>query len=315
MTRSATALAVDELPEIGAAAVTMGVFDGVHRGHRHLLAATRDAAAARGVRSVAIVFDPPPLEVLHPGTRLARLAPLEVNLERIGAAGVDAAVALRFDAQTRNLSAEAFVAELAPAMDLRALVMTPGSAFGRDRGGTPDAMRGVGARRGFELVIVEPLHVGGEAVSSTRARASIERGDLADATSLLGAAPFLRGTVVAGDRRGRRLGFPTANLAFDYLPALPPLGVYVGRVAVVDRGVGPGHPALVSVGVRPTFHDAGSLLVEVYLLDFDGDLYGAVLDLQLLSGLRPERRFESADALVAQMREDERQARRLLRIG
>jgi riboflavin kinase/FMN adenylyltransferase len=132
------------------------------------------------------------------------------------------------------------------------------------------------------------------------------------ATELLGAPPVLRGTVVAGDRRGRELGFPTANLAFEYHPQLPRLGIYLGAVSVPERGVGPGHPALVSVGVRPTFHDDGQVLVEVYLLDWDGDLYGAELSVELRARLRDERRFESVEALVTQMRADEAEARRRL---
>jgi len=122
----------------------------------------------------------------------------------------------------------------------------------------------------------------------------------------------LRGTVVEGDHRGRELGFPTANLAFDYTPALPALGIYVGHVAVPERSVGPRHPALVSVGVRPTFHDDGRVLVEVYLLDWDGDLYDATLTVELAQRLRAERRFASVQTLVEQMRADEDEARRLL---
>ena len=125
----------------------------------------------------------------------------------------------------------------------------------------------------------------------------------------------LEGTVVPGDRRGRQLGFPTANLSFGYLPAMPPLGIYVGRVSVPERGVGPDHPALVSVGVRPTFHDEGVVLVEAYLLDYDGDLYGAHLALDLVARLRDERRFGDVEALVRQMRRDEAEARAVLGIG
>ncbi len=121
--------------------------------------------------------------------------------------------------------------------------------------------------------------------------------------------------MIEGDHRGRELGYPTANLRFDYTPALPPLGVYTGRVSVPERGVGPGHPALVSIGTRPTFHDAGQLLVEVHLLDYDGDLYGAALELELLHRLREERRFASADELVTQMHRDEADARARLGLG
>jgi riboflavin kinase/FMN adenylyltransferase len=151
--------------------------------------------------------------------------------------------------------------------------------------------------------------VEGLPMSSSRVREALRAGDVDAATRFLNAPPLLRGTVVHGDRRGRELGFPTANLAFDYTPALPALGIYLGRVSVPGRGVGPGHPALVSIGVRPTFHDDGRVLAEVYLLDWDGDLYDAMLAVELVARLRDEQRFDSVEALVAQMRRDEAAAR------
>ena len=157
-----------------------------------------------------------------------------------------------------------------------------------------------------------PLFIGGEPVSSSRIRTVLADGEVGEAIALIGSPPLLRGTVVEGDHRGRELGFPTANLAFDYAPALPALGIYLGHVAVPERSVGPGHPALVSVGVRPTFHDDGRVLVEVYLLDWDGDLYDAALTVELAERLREERRFASVEALVEQMRADEADARRRL---
>jgi riboflavin kinase/FMN adenylyltransferase len=175
-------------------------------------------------------------------------------------------------------------------------------------------MRELGTERGFEVVTVEPVLEAGEVVSSTRIRLAIAAGEVGLARTL-GYPPRLEGTVVVGDLRGRSLGFPTANLAFDYAPAMPALGIYVGQVAVPERGVGPGHPALVSVGVRPTFHDDGRVLVEVHLLDFDGDLYGARLQVDLLERLREERRFEDAAALVTQMKLDDAAARSYLGIG
>jgi riboflavin kinase/FMN adenylyltransferase len=307
--------ALDALPQVGPAALTLGVFDGVHRGHAALLEATVRVAEERGVSSAALIFEPHPDEVLRPGTVVPRLTPLATVLERTGGdCGVAWPLAVRFDDELRQRSAEEFVAALAPAVELRALVMTPDAAFGRARGGTVVRMRELGAERGFEVVTVEPVLVGGEVVSSTRIRGAIAAGDIGLARSL-GYPPRLEGTVVVGDRRGRSLGFPTANLAFDYAPAMPALGIYVGRAAVPERGVGPGHPALVSVGVRPTFHDEGSVLVEVHLLDYDGDLYGARLQVDLLERLREERRFDDAASLIEQMKLDEAAARSYLGIG
>lgn len=309
MTGSPRPLSLDELPAIGPAAVCLGVFDGVHAGHAAMLRATREAAAASGMSSVALVFEPPPDEVLRPGTVVPRLAPPHTVLERIRRDhGIDWAVPLRFDAELRNHAAGAFVHELGPAILLRALVMSPESAFGRGREGTVDRMREIGATQGFQVIAVDRVIVDGTPVTSTRIREAVAAGEIA-AAAKMGYPPRLEGTVVPGDRRGRQLGFPTANLAFDYVPAMPPLGIYVGHVTIEERGVGPGHPALVSVGVRPTFHVDGRVLVEAYLLDFDGDLYGARLSLDLVSRLRDERRFSHVDELVHQMRRDEAEAR------
>jgi riboflavin kinase / FMN adenylyltransferase len=308
-----TPLPHDALPAIGPAVVTLGVFDGVHAGHRHLVDATVRAAAAESAASVALVFSPHPDEVIRPGVRVPRLLPPPMTLDRLRAAGIDHALEVRFDDGVRSLGPEDFLAGLEPSIDLRALVMSRDSAFGRARAGTLERMAEIGLERGFAAIGVEPLLFDGEPVSSSRIREALAAGEVERAARYLLAPPLLRGVVVHGDRRGHELGFPTANLDFDYLPALPALGIYLGRVSVPARGVGPAHPALVSVGVRPTFHDDGRVLVEAYLLDWDGDLYDATLEVELFDRLREERRFDSVDALVAQMRRDEAEARK--RIG
>jgi len=293
--------------------ITLGVFDGVHLGHRHVIEATMREAHQRGVASVALVFSPHPDEVIRPDTIVERLLPPDVTLERLRMAGVDHALEIRFDGALRSMEPEAFLAALAPAIDIRAITMTPDSAFGRARAGTLARISELGAVNGWDCIAVEPLIVDGRVVSSSRIRDALRDGETESAGSLLGSAPFLRGRVVHGDERGRELGFPTANLAFNYSAALPALGIYLGRVHVPHRKVGPDHPALVSVGIRPTFHDDGRVLVEAYLLDWDGDLYDATLELELDARLREERRFKSVDSLVAQMQLDEADARRRLR--
>ena len=303
MTETRQPFGLDDLPSVGAAAVTMGVFDGVHLGHRAVLEATRDAATERGIASVALVFDPSPNELLHPGSHVPRLAPLRVNIARIEALGIERALPIRFDEALRKLSAPAFLQALGPAIELRGLVMSLHSSFGRDRAGTVGRMQQLGRSRRFDVVVVDPIAVDGGLVSSTRVRDAIVRGDLPDAQRL-GVMPYLQGSVVVGDRRGRALGFPTANLSFAYTPAMPPLGIYAGRVTLAGRAISPGHPSLVSIGTRPTFHVEGEVLVEVHLLDFDGDLYGMQLGIELVAGLREERRFADVEALVEQMQRD-----------
>jgi riboflavin kinase/FMN adenylyltransferase len=289
--------------------VTLGVFDGAHLGHRAALETAARAAAEDGVAAAAIVFDPHPRTIVQPTVAIPRLAPLDVNVARLREMHlVQHVIPLRFDHALSQLPALNFLDELAPSIHVRGVAMAPGSSFGHARDGTPEAIAAAGRR----VTIVPPVTVDGEPVSSTRIRDALAAGDVERAIAL-GAPPMLRGRVVHGDQRGRELGFPTANLAFDYAPALPALGIYVGRVSVPDRGVGPGHPALVSVGVRPTFHDDGRILVEVYLLDYDGDLYGAELTTTLEERLRAELRFASVEALVAQMQDDEARARVALR--
>jgi len=305
------AIGLADLPPIGRAVVTLGVFDGVHLGHRAILETTRDAAVAGGMTSVALVFDPPPDEVLRPGTGVARLAPLAVNLSRIEALGVEMVIPIHFDDEVRALTAEAFLADLAPAVSLGELTMSPRSAFGRDRGGTAARLQQLGAEQGFAVRLVDPVEVGGAVVSSTRIRVAIADGDV-EAARALGVVPYLEGTVVAGDRRGRQLGFPTANLRFGYRPAMPSLGIYAGRVTEAGSNVTAGHPALISIGTRPTFHDGGDVQAEVHLLDFDGDLYGVRLGVELFARLRDEERFPDAAALVAQMRRDAERGRAVL---
>jgi riboflavin kinase/FMN adenylyltransferase len=305
---------LSELPPIGAAVVTMGVFDGLHAGHAAVMVATRAAAQAFGAQSVALVFDPHPDEVLKPGTRVERLAPLGETLSRIAAAGIDHPLAIEFDDELRMLSAEEFLAALESSLQVRALVMSEESAFGRGRGGTVEHMREVGEEQGFKVVTVPEVDDDRQIVSSNRIRMTIAAGDL-EASARMGVRPYLDGTVVEGDHRGLQLGYPTANLAFDYHPALPSLGIYAGLAADVERGVGPDHPSLVSIGVRPTFHPDGHVLAEVHLLDWNGDLYGTRLSVELTTRLRDERKFDSVPELVTQMQRDEREARAALGIG
>jgi riboflavin kinase / FMN adenylyltransferase len=308
------ALALDEAAAhqpAGPVAVVLGVFDGVHRGHHALLSAVREAAAARGARPAALVFDPPPIEVIRPGHVVDRLAPLAEKLDLIREAGVEG-IPMRFTEAVREMAPEDFLDALAPGLEVMAVVMTPDTSFGRDRSGTPDRLRESGPAHGFEVVVIEP-EVDDGPISSTRIREAVAEGNLGEATRLLGRRPAVTGTVVRGEGRGRDLGFPTANLKFGYRPAMPPLGIYAGLVTSLG-GARSSEPigALVSIGRRPTFHEDGDVVVEANLLDWDGDLYGQALRLELLTRLRDEQRFKSPAELTAQMQRDETVARAAL---
>jgi len=300
---TAEPVGVGTLPPIGPAVLTMGVFDGLHAGHRAILEAARATAVERAIQSVALVFDPHPEEVLRPGLVVPYLAPPAANLRRIRQLGVDWALAIRFDATLRSLTAEDFLAAFAPALDLRALVMSPESAFGRNRGGTVARMRELGLVRGFDVLVVEPVLIDGTVVSSSRVREAIEAGDVSTARRL-GSPAYLEGTVIAGEGRGHELGFPTATLGFDYVPAMPRTGVYAGFVTDMSEGATAAQPAVVSIGVGPTIRDDRAVLVEAHLLDFTGYLHGHRIAVELVSRLRDELRFASAAALIEQMQRD-----------
>jgi riboflavin kinase/FMN adenylyltransferase len=218
------------IPTVGPAVVTLGVFDGVHLGHRQAVRATAAAARERGADSVALVFDPPPIEIIRPGVRVERLLPVRLVLERLRGAGIDHAVRVAFDEEMRETAPEVFLAALAPAIELRGVAMTPTSAFGHRRAGTLERVAEIGAERGFDAVAVQPLEVDGEPVSSSRIRAALAAGDVGLAERLLGAPPQLEAELVD----------PDAPLRLAYLPALPAAGSYPASWRAADGEHGSG---------------------------------------------------------------------------
>lgn len=262
-----------ELPRVGPAALAMGVFDGVHRGHAHLLDAAVRAARRLEAASVALVFDPHPDEVLRPGHVVPRLTSAGATLDLIRALGVDHALALRFDDALRNLEPEAFLDALGPAIELRALLMTPESAFGRRRGGTLDLMRTVGAERGFEAIAVEPLVDGGEPISSSRARAAVQRGDLGEAARLLGRPHRLVGTT------SQQESADAFALRVDYRPCLPPPGIYLCRWSADHDAVATPRTAVAHIGPDGVeLRLAGGQSIAGGMLELVERLQGSTLD-------------------------------------
>jgi riboflavin kinase / FMN adenylyltransferase len=292
---------------------TVGIFDGMHRGHLRVLEATLRAARAQHAQAVVITFEPHPEEVLRGRTPTLLLDPDE-RLARLAAAGVDITVVQRFDLAFAQQSALEFLQRLGRGRDLAGLVMSSESAFGHDREGTAATVRRLAAERGWHLLEVPTLERAGGRISSGRIRTLIEGGRLSQAADLLARPYGVTGEVVHGDGRGRGLGFPTANLSFSAPVTLPPNGIYAVRATW--GGADPLEPqraadGVASLGVRPTFGEHTRLL-EAHLLDFDGDLYGVRLRVEFLRRQRGERRFSSVEALVRQMGQDVERARRIL---
>jgi riboflavin kinase/FMN adenylyltransferase len=286
-------------------AVTLGVFDGVHRGHTALLGLL---AAESGGDPVGVVsFAVHPVHVLAPQVDLRLLTTLDQRLELLDAAGVSVVGLLDFDDALRRIEAPRFVEDVvAGAMRARLVVVGTDFRFGHERRGDIAMLATMGRRLGFRTVGIEPVASGGT-ISSTRIRDLVTAGAVGRATALLGRPHAVRGVVVEGDRRGRTIGFPTANLAVDPEVALPANGVYAARV----DWLGDRYEGVTNVGVRPTFGGL-ALVVETHLLDFDGDLYGETLDVSFIERIRDEQRFDGVDALVGQIRRDVARARSLL---
>jgi riboflavin kinase / FMN adenylyltransferase len=297
---------VDQLPAGLRFVVAVGMFDGVHRGHLEMLRTAVAAGRRLGAKPVVVTFHPHPETVLRGATPplLCDAAEKMALLER---AGADYVVLQPFDRRFAEQPAESFLRRLAQGRALVGVVMSPETAFGRDRDGTLAAVEQMAPTLGFEVIRVAQVARGGRRVSSGRIREAIASGRLAVARRLLGRNYAVVGEVVHGDGRGRDLGFPTANLRFDGPVVLPPNGIYAVRVAWDGRTA----DGVASLGVRPTF-GAGERLLEVHLFDFDGDLYGRRLRVEFVRRQRGERKFGSVEALVKQMERDAQRARTLL---
>jgi riboflavin kinase/FMN adenylyltransferase len=307
-------------PTRDGAVVTIGAYDGVHLGHQAVLRFVRDLAAARGHDAVCVTFDRHPAEVVRPDSAPCLLTTLEQKLELLTATGyLDTTYVLTFDEARSREPAEDFVREvLVTGLAARLVVVGADFHFGYRRHGTVHLLEQMGAELGFEVLGLGLVPVEGDPTrapySSTTIRGMLADGRVADAAGLLGRPPRpheLRGTVVTGDRRGRDLGFPTANVALPSRTCRPADGIYAGTFLAED---GVERVGAISLGRRPTFHDdATTSLLEVHVLDFDGDLYGQAVKVRVQARLRGEERFDSPEALVAQMRRDVEATRAIVR--
>jgi riboflavin kinase/FMN adenylyltransferase len=288
--------------------VAIGNFDGVHRGHRFVM--EEAMALGRTLRRPAAVmtFDPHPRAFFQRDVQHFRLTPVPVQASLIESIGLDGLIVFSFDAAFAGLAAEAFIDDiLIRRLGVSGVVVGADFHFGRGREGTPATLAAAGKARGFEVLLLDQLDEGDAPVSSSRIRKALEAGEIAAANQMLGYEWFVRGTVSHGEKRGRDLGYPTANMALD-----PGCRLAHGVYAVRARIDGTEHPAVASFGRRPMF-DNGAPLLETHVFDFAGDLYGKTIDIAFAAYLRPEMRFDSLQALIAQMDADSARARALLK--
>ena len=303
---------IDEVPaDLGPSAVVIGNFDGVHLGHRHVLARAREIADERGLTLVAVTFDPHPMAVLRPEHAPTSLTSLESRAELLAGAGADAVLALPFDRDVANWSPEEFVRRvLADCLHAAAVVVGANFRFGHRAAGDVATLRETGRTYGFEAEGIA-LDGGPQVWSSTYVRTCLAAGDVAGAAEALGRPYAVRGEVVRGDQRGRELGFPTANVPTDGMTAAPADGVYAGWLRRLDTGEL--FPAAISVGTNPTFEGVRVRRVESYVLDrTDLELYGVEVEVSFVERLRGMVAFESVEGLVVQMNDDVERARALL---
>lgn len=307
---------LDGCPELtGGSVVTIGAFDGIHLGHQALLRLLREEADNRGVITALVTFDRHPAQVVRPETAPKLLTNLDQKLELLDATGlVDHAVVLTFDDTRRRESAEDFVTEvLDGCLQARLVVVGADFHFGNGRRGNVALLERMGGELGFDVIGLDLVSGPGDTYSSTVVRRRLAGGDVQGAAEILGRVHEVRGRVVEGDRRGRDLGFPTANVAVPEEICLPASGIYAGTFTGAD---GVERPAAISLGHRPTFYaDQAYLLLEAYLLDWSGDLYGQAAAVAFVERIRAEERFDSVEELVAAMRRDVEAVRRVLESG
>ena len=287
--------------------LTIGVFDGIHLGHQRLLTHLRDEARRKNWLSGVVTFKSHPKAVLSSDNKLLWLSDLETRISLLRGLGIDVIVVLPFTSELSRLTAQRFVQLLKDNLKMRGLIIGPDFALGRDREGDAEKLRFLGQEMDFSVEVIPPVVLDGQVVSSSAIRQALAQGDMKKVEKLFGRPFSLNGQVVSGDRRGRGLGFPTANLKLKPEQALPSDGVYA-TIAHVGHGL---VPSVTNIGVRPTF-GGGKRLVETCLIDYEGKLLGQRLTIDLADKLRDEKRFDTVEELKSQIGKDVEQARHIL---
>lgn len=285
--------------------LTIGTFDGVHRGHRHIISRVAQEARDNGLQAGVVTFTTTPREVFQPDAPITNLSSLDERISLLKEAGADYVVPVTFDRDLAGVSARDFAQKLVDDLSMRRLVVGPDFAMGRRREGTIPVLTEIGAELGFTVLPMDELQDGGQRIgSSVIRRLLIEDGDVATANDMLARPYGLSGTVQEGHKRGKDLGFPTANISVPARRAVPADGIYVTRAHLGDRVL----ESVTNIGDNPTFHDQ-ERMIETFILNFDEDIYGQTISVEFLERLRGEVEFTTVDALVEQMHIDVQQTR------
>jgi len=287
--------------------LAIGVFDGVHLGHKYLLSQLKEYARQENLLSGVVTFRQHPQAVLSPQTKLPWLTDLSQRIELIKNEGIEAIITLSFTRDLAQLSTRQFVSLLKKHLRIRGLVVGPDFALGRNREGDIHNLRTLGQEMDFSVIVISPLVINGGIVSSTAIRNALAEGDVQKVHDMIGRSFSLHGQVIPGAGRGRELGFPTANLELNAEQALPPDGVYATWAYINNKA----YQSMTNIGQRPTFN-GDQRMVEVYIPDYHADLYGQELKIDIIERLRSEKKFDTADELKKQMAEDVKQGKAIL---
>jgi len=287
--------------------LTIGVFDGVHLGHKYLISQLTELARQQSLLSGVVTFHQHPQEILSPQTKLPFLTDPARRANLLKNEGVEAIITLSFIRELAQLSARQFVSLLKKYLRMRGIVIGPDFALGRNREGSPNTLRTLGQDMNFSVTVIPPIMVNGEVVSSTAIRRTLADGDMKRVVNLTGRPFSLHGRVITGSGRGIELGFPTANLDVDSEQALPAEGVYATWAYIDDKA----YQSMTNIGKRPTF-GGSERTIEVYVLNYHSDLYGRELKIDIIDRLRDEKQFDTVEELKKQITEDVKQGRTIL---
>lgn len=282
--------------------LTLGTFDGIHPGHLKIINKLIDCSKEKSCRNVVIAFHPHPRTVLGSGSDVKMLTTQEERKDLLEKNGIENFLTINFTKEFASLTAEQFIYDyLINGIGLSEIVLGHDHHFGKDRGGNVELLKKIGAKENFSVTTVDAFYINNEIVSSTKIRNSLIEGDLRRANILLGRNYSFTGTVIGGDKRGRELGYPTANIKLSSQEKLlPAIGIYAVRVLLNSEK----HIGLLSIGKRPTFYDEGNLVTEVYIYNFNREIYGEEVTIELVERLRGEEKFNSAEDLISQMNKD-----------